>query len=65
MSVGERLPVVELETGMLLIPFHCRLAEVPRLLEHADMVWCKKEKFAELDWVAADISIWSNLLEKG
>ena len=64
-SVGEILPVVELEAGIRLMPFQCHLTEEAKLLEHADMVWCKKEKFAELDWVAEDISIWSNLLEKG
>ena len=46
------------------MPFQCHLTEDPKLLEHADMVWCKKEKFAKLDWVAADIPIWKNLLEK-
>lgn len=63
-SVGEMLPFVELEAGMRLMPFQCHLKEEPKLLEHADMVWCKKEKFAELDWVAADIFIWENLLER-
>ena len=63
-SVDGMLPVVELETEIRLMPFQCHLTEDPKLLEHADMVWCKKEKFAELDWVAADIFIWENLLER-
>ena len=63
-TIDEKLPAVEQgsgDAGLRLTPFYCRLEEAPKLLE----IWCKKEKFAELDWVAADIPIWENLLEKG
>jgi len=66
-KVGSALTVVEhqdIGSSIRLIPFLCKLEGAPQLREHAQLLWCRAKNFADLDWAAADIPVWRELLEK-
>ena len=51
------------ELTICLIPFVCKILQgEPQALEHAQLRWCQRHEFAEIDWAPADVPVWQEYL---